>query len=126
MRTHDEQTPHASLFLGVRQFNTRATSSAKSFLPMPSSPVNSIAPGSRSDTSIRFSIALTREFPISSSNIFHRQMAPGSQEGNNNLSQTLLCLLDWTTRFDQLHAFRFGDRDLQIRISHTRMKVGVL
>ena len=49
MRAHDEQTPHASWSFGVRQFKARATSSAKSFFPMPSSHVNSSAPGSRSD-----------------------------------------------------------------------------
>src|SRR6185369_17983422 len=123
MRTHDEQTPHASPSLGVRQFKARAISSAKSFLPMPSSPVNSIAPGSRSETSIRFNTALTREFPVSSSNIFHRQMTAGLQERNDDFPQTLLCLLDWTTRIDQLHALRFGARDLQIRSAHSRVKV---
>src|SRR5215217_8446729 len=126
MRTHDEQTPQASLSFGVRQFKARATSSAKSLLPIPSSPVNSMAPGSRSETSIRFSIALTREFPVSSSNIFHRQVTPALQERNDDLFQTRLCVLNWTTRVDQLHALRFGERDLQISIAHARVKVGIL
>src|SRR5215213_4681663 len=126
MRTHDEQTPHASRSFGVRQFNARATSSAKSLLPIPSSPVNSIAPGSRSETSIRFSTALTREFPISSSNIIHREVALALKEGNDDLFHTLLCALDWSTRVDQLHPLRFRQRDLHIRIAHAGVKVSVL
>src|ERR1044072_5415563 len=126
MRTHDEQTPHASPSFSVRQFKARAISSAKSFLPIPSSPVNSIAPGSRSETSIRFNIALTREFPVSSSNIVHCEVAAALQIGNDDLSQAFLRALDWTTRVDQLHALRFGERDLQVRIAHARVKVGVL
>src|SRR5215207_5796243 len=126
MRVHDEQTPHASSSLGVRQFNARAISSAKSFLPMPSSPVNSMAPGSRSVTSIRFSIALTREFPVSSSNISHRQVTPALQEGNDDLFHTLVGVLHWATRIDQLHALGFGECDPQIRIAHTRVKVSLL
>src|SRR6185369_12247810 len=100
MRTHDEQTPHASWSCGVRQFNARATSSAKSFLPTPSSPVNSMAPGSRSVTSIRFNTALTRAFPVSSSNIVHGQVAPAFQVRNDDLFQTFLRVLDWPTRID--------------------------
>jgi len=135
--------------LGVRQFNARATSSAKRFLPIPSSPVNSIAPGSRSLTSMRFSAALTREFPVSSSNISHfqlpiancqlilsignrqsaignRNMAPALEIRNDDFSHALLRFVDWSTRVDQLHAFGFFERDLEVRITHTAMKVGVL
>src|SRR5215216_2917673 len=125
MRTHDEQTPHASSSFGVRQFKARATSNAKSLLPMPSSPVNSMAPGSRSATSIRFNTALTREFPVSSSNIFHRHVTPASQVWNDDLFNTLLRVLDWTSRIDQLHTLRFSQCDLQIRIAHARVKLGV-
>src|SRR4029079_225798 len=102
MRVQDEHTPHASAFFGVRQFKARAISSAKSFLPMPSSPVNSIAPGSRSETSIRFSIPLTLAFPVSSSNIVHRKMTAALQIRNDDLFHALLRTLDWTTRIDQL------------------------
>src|SRR6185369_3145354 len=126
MRTHDEQTPHASPSFGVRQFNARAISSAKSFLPMPSSPVNSIAPGSRSETSIRFNMSLTREFPVSSSNIIYREVTPVLQKGNDDLFQTRLRLFDWATRIDQLHAVRLRECDLQVRIAHARVKVGML
>src|SRR5215213_1679317 len=126
MRTHDAQTPQPSWSFGVRQFKARATSSAKSFLPMPSSPVKSIAPGSRSETSIRFKIALTREFPVSSSNIFHRQIAFGLKERNDDVFHTFVRVLHWTTRIDQLHALRFGERDLQIRIAHAPVKFGGL
>src|ERR1044071_4495802 len=69
MRTHDEHTPHASPSLGVRQFNVRATSSANRFLPTPSSPANSNAPGKRPDVIIRLSESLTRAFPVKSLNI---------------------------------------------------------
>src|ERR1044072_1124084 len=116
MRTHDEHTPHASSSFGVRQFKARAISSAKSFLPMPSSPVNSIAPGSRSETSIRFNISLTLAFPVSSSNIIHRERAAALQKGNHDVLQTRLRLFDWATRVDQLHPVRFRERDLQVRI----------
>src|SRR5690349_23052276 len=117
MRTHDEQTPHASLSFGVRQFKARATSSAKSFLPMPSSPVNSIAPGSRSLTSIRFSAALTREFPVSSSNILHGQMASALKKRNDDFFHAFLGFFHWSARVDQLHAFGFLQRDLQVSIT---------
>src|SRR5688572_3075979 len=69
MRTQAEHSPQASLFRGVRQFRLRATSSAKSFLPTPSSPANSNAPGSLPDSSMRFSTSLTRAFPAIRSNI---------------------------------------------------------
>src|SRR4029079_11984574 len=126
MRWQAEHCPQSWLFRGVRQFKARAISSANSFLPIPSSPVNSIAPGSRSETSIRFSTALTREFPVSSSNIVQFHVIPALQKGHDDLFHTLLCVLDWTTRIDQLHTLRFRKRDLQVRIAHTRMKVGVL
>src|ERR1041384_2289119 len=126
MRVQDEQTPHASWSFGVRQFKARATSSAKRFLPMPSSPVNSMAPGSRSATSIRFSAALTREFPVSSSNILHGQMASALEIWNDDFSQALLRSLDWSTRVDQLHPLRFPERDLQVSITDATVKVGVL
>src|SRR6185369_4483148 len=108
MRVHDEQTPHASWSFGVRQFNARATSSAKRFLPMPSSPTNSIAPGNRSVTSIRFNAALTRSFPVSSANIVHREMAAALQVRNDDLPDTFLRVLDCAARINQLHALRFG------------------
>src|SRR5678816_1174506 len=125
MRTHEEQTPHASSFFGVRQFNARAISSAKSFLPMPSSPVNSIAPGSRSATSIRFSAALTREFPVSSSNILDGEMASALEIWNDDFSHALLRFVDWSTRIDQLHALGFFERNLEVGITHPAVKVGV-
>src|ERR1043165_4105318 len=118
MRVHEEQTPHASWSFGVRQFNARATSSAKRFLPMPSSPTNSSAPGSLSATIIRFSEALTRSFPVSSLNIIHRKMSAAFQKRNDDLLDAVLRVLDWTTRIDQLHAFGFGARELQISIAH--------
>src|SRR5262249_1648875 len=126
MRVHDEQTPHASWSFGVRQFNARATSSAKRFLPIPSSPVNSNAPGSRSATIIRLSAALTRSFPVNSSNIIHREVPAALQKRNDDFPDTFLCLLDWTTRIDHFHSLGFGQRDLQISIAHARVKVGFL
>src|SRR5689334_22981280 len=126
MRVHDEQTPHPSWPFGVRQFNARATSSAKRFLPIPSSPVNSSAPGSLSADSIRRNAALTRSFPVNSSNIIHRELAAALQKGNDYLLQAFLRVLDWTTRVNQLHAVRFGPRDLQVSIAHARVKVGFL
>src|ERR1041385_1502243 len=126
MRVHDEQTPHASWSCGVRQFNARATSRAKRFLPMPSSPTNSSAPGSLSVTSIRFSDALTRSFPVSSSNIIHCEVSAALQKWNDDLFDAFLCVVDWSTRVNQLHALRFGQRDLQVRITHARVKVGFL
>src|SRR5262249_38285684 len=126
MRVQDEQTPHASWSFGVRQFSARATSSAKRFLPIPSSPTNSNAPGKRSATSIRFSAALTRSFPVNSSNIFHREMAAALQEGNDDVFHTCLRAFHWTTRVNQLHALRFGQRDLQVSIAHARVKVRFL
>src|ERR1041385_6142769 len=126
MRVHDEQTPHASWSFGVRQFNARATSSAKRFLPMPSTPTNNSAPGKRSATSICFSAALTRSFPVNSSNIFHREMAAALQEGNDNLLDARLRVLDSTTRINQLHALRFGQRNLQVSIANALVKVRFL
>src|SRR5678815_5422154 len=114
MRVQDEHTPHASRSFGVRQFKARATSSAKRFLPMPSSPTNSIAPGNRSVTSMRFNAALTRSFPVNSSNIVHRRMSAALQKWNDDVFEALLCVLNWTTRIDQLNSLRFGVRDLQI------------
>src|ERR1051326_5364515 len=98
MRVQEEQTPHASWSFGMRQFSARATSSAKRFLPMPSSPTNSSAPGSLSATSIRFNAALTRSFPVSSLNIIHREMAAALQKRNDDLFHAFLRVLDWTTR----------------------------
>src|SRR5215208_4638410 len=71
MRVQEGHTPHASWSFGERQFKARATSSANSFLPTPSSPENSIAPGRRSETSIRFRTVFTLVWPVSSSNIIH-------------------------------------------------------
>src|SRR5262244_86363 len=126
MRVHDEQTPHASWPFGVRQFNARATSNAKRFLPIPSSPTNNIAPGNLSAISIRFSAALTRSFPVNSSNIVHREISAALQKWNDYLFHTFLCVLDRATRINQLHALRFSQRDLQISITHARVKVGFL
>jgi len=53
-------------------------------------------------------------------------VTPGLQKGNDDVLQTRLRLLDWTTRVDQLHALRLGERDLQVRIAHARVKVSVL
>src|SRR5688572_26964020 len=125
MRVQDEQTPHASLSFGVRQFKARATSRAKSFLPMPSSPVNSSAPGSRSETSMRFSAAFTRSFPVSSENIIHREVAAALQIRNDDFSNLLLRAFHWSTRIDQLHSLGFSQRYLQIRLADTSVKVGI-
>src|ERR1043166_9804733 len=102
MRVQKEQTPPGSWPFGVRQFSARATSSAKRFLPMPSSPTNSSAPGSLSATSIRFSDALTRSFPVSSSNIIHCEVSAALQKWNDDLFDAFLCVVDWSTRVNQL------------------------
>src|SRR6185369_16627044 len=125
MRVHDEQTPHASWSFGVRQFSARATSSANSFLPMPSSPVNNSAPGSRSETSMRFSDTLTRAFPVSSSNIFHCQVPAALQEGNDDVFHAFLRTVHCSTRIDQFHALRFGERNLQVCVTHSSMEVSM-
>ena len=52
------------MVLRERQFKARATSSANSFFPIPSSPVNSSAPGSLPVDSIRLSTALTLCFRL--------------------------------------------------------------
>src|ERR1051325_6647432 len=90
---------------------------------MPSSPTNNSAPGSLPATSIRLSAALTRSFPVNSSNIIHREMAAALQERNDDGLQAFLRLLHWSTRIDQLHALRFGSRDLQVGIAHARVEV---
>src|SRR6185369_4187855 len=125
MRVHDEHTPHASWSFGVRQFSARATSSANSFLPIPSSPVNSSAPGRRPDTSMRFNAALTRAFPVSSSNILHCQVPATLQERNDYVFHAFLRAFHWSTRIDQLHARRFGECNLQVCVTHARVKVSV-
>src|SRR5947209_3311166 len=69
MRMQEGQRSHASPSAGVRQFKDLAISSAKSFLPTPSSPANSSAPGTRPIASIRLKISLTRWFPTKLENI---------------------------------------------------------
>src|SRR6476619_5604056 len=93
---------------------------------MPSSPTNSIAPGNRSATSICFNAALTRSFPVNSLNIIHRQMTAALEKRNDDLLEAVLRVFDWTTRVNQLNAFRFGPRDLQVGVAHARVKVGFL
>src|ERR1041384_3476904 len=125
MRVQEEHTPHASWSFGVRQFKARATSRAKSFLPIPSSPVNSSAPGSRSAISMRFSAALTRSFPVSSANIVHREVASTLKIRNDDLSNALLRAFHWSTGVDQLDSLGFGEGNLQIRVAHASVKVGI-
>ena len=48
------------------------------------------------------------------------------QKWNDDLFDAFLCVVDWSTRVNQLHALRFGQRDLQVRITHARVKVGFL
>src|SRR5262245_55776018 len=75
MRTQAEQVPQGPSAVGVRQFNAFATSSANSFLPIPSSPTNNSAPGKRPASSIRFSTSLTRSLPAIFSNILSSDLA---------------------------------------------------
>src|SRR5688572_27741022 len=125
MRTHDEHTPHASRSFGVRQFNERATSSAKRFLPTPSSPANSSAPGRRSDTSIRLSASLARVLPVSSLNIhFVRcQITSTTQKRDEDLPDSIMRLFNWTTGVDHLYPLRFGGGEFEISVAYARVKL---
>src|SRR4051812_39196957 len=69
MRLHAEHSSQASTPLGERQFRAFASSTANSFLPTPSGPVKSKAPGIRRASSIRRNKIFTLEFPASLSNI---------------------------------------------------------
>src|ERR1044072_598539 len=84
-----------------------------------------MAPGTGSVTGIRFSAVLTREFPVSSSNILHGQMASTLKIGNDDFSDALLRSFHWSTRVDQLHALWFLQCGLQVSITDTSVKVGV-
>src|SRR5437773_1279774 len=65
----DEHSSHASTATRLRQFNALANSSAKSFLPMPASPVKSREPGMRPLASKCRSASLTSSLPIGRENI---------------------------------------------------------
>src|SRR5690242_15286524 len=123
MRSHDEQTPQASPFFGVRQFNARANSSANRFLPTPSSPVNSKAPGRRPEVIIRFNASLTPALPVSSLNIY--LVTSAAQKRNDQFSYSLLCLFYWTSGIYYFYAFGFGRGDLQIGVAYARVKLRV-
>src|SRR5262249_22578287 len=66
---HDEHSSHASTPERLRQFSALASSSAKSFFPMPSSPVKSREPGRRPPASNFRRVSLTSSLPISFENI---------------------------------------------------------
>ena len=68
-RAQAGHTPHASTPRRERQFSARASSSAKSFLPSPSSPAKSSADGTRPCPSILRKVSFARSFPTSVSNI---------------------------------------------------------
>jgi len=69
IRLQEEQLSHASSATRCRQFKAFASSSAKSFLPTPSSPVKSNEPATRPLPSKRRSASLTLSFPIRCENI---------------------------------------------------------
>src|SRR5215813_12089562 len=104
MRVQAEHWTHASLFRGVRQFSARATSSANSFFPTPSSPANSNAPGSRPVSSIRFNTSLTRAFPAIWSNMRLLDSGSTAQKREDHVLHARLRLLHWTTGVDHFHS----------------------
>src|SRR3977135_3173438 len=69
IRLQEEHSSQASTPWRWRQFSDLASSSAKSFLPMPSSPVKSIEPGTRLPESKRRSDSFTSSLPMSLENI---------------------------------------------------------
>src|SRR5229473_7940421 len=69
IRVHEEHSSQASTPTRLRQFIALASSSAKSFLPIPASPVKSSEPGTRPETSKRRSDSLTWSLPMSVENI---------------------------------------------------------
>src|SRR5258708_21085977 len=69
IRLQDEHSSQASTPTRWRQFRALANSSAKSFLPMPSSPVKSIEPGTLPPESRRRRDSFTSSLPMSVENI---------------------------------------------------------
>src|SRR5438128_7312656 len=69
MRLHEEHSSQASTPTRSRQFMAFANSSAKSFLPIPSSPVKSREPGTRPLVSKRRRLSFTSSLPIRVENI---------------------------------------------------------
>src|SRR2546423_5765965 len=64
MRLHDEHSSQASTPTRLRQLSALANSSAKSFLPMPASPVNKSEPGTRPPVSNCRKPCFTSSFPM--------------------------------------------------------------
>src|SRR5260370_1705528 len=76
MRLQDEHSSHASTPTRLRQFIAFASSSANTFLPIPSSPVNSSEPGTRPLTSRCRSDSFTSSLPMSVENMFTSKPLP--------------------------------------------------
>src|SRR5712692_11618880 len=82
IRLHEEHSSQASTPTRLRQFIALASSSAKSFLPIPASPVKSSDPGTRPETSKRRSDSLTWSLPMRRENI--NQYAVVSKQRTRN------------------------------------------
>src|SRR6266852_2751939 len=96
MRLQDEHSSHASTPTRLRQFIAFASSSANSFLPIPSSPVNSSEPGTRPLTSRCRSDSFTSSLPMSVENIKAKgqgQRAKGKTQRGTVSSLLALCSL---------------------------------
>src|ERR1043166_8315114 len=92
---HEEQSSHASRPTRLRQLSTFASSSAKSFLPMPSSPVKSNDPGSRPSVNRRRSVFFTSSLPISLENILPlAQDSSLLQKGHHDAHDRLLSFVN--------------------------------
>ena len=44
---------------------------------------------------------------------------------NDDVLNVFVSVFDWTTRINQLHAPGFGERNLEIRVAHARVKVSM-
>src|SRR6266446_10598425 len=85
IRLHEEHSSQASTPMRWRQFRALANSSAKSFLPMPSSPVKSKEPGTLPPDNKRRRDSFISSLPISVENIIRkteRGSSPTVKEGS--------------------------------------------
>src|SRR6266404_674873 len=94
IRLQDEHSPQPSTPMLWRQFRALANSRAKSFLPMPSSPVKSIEPGTLPPDSKRRSDSFTSSLPIRVENIIVKTERGGSPTVSEGFADPLGALPD--------------------------------
>ena len=112
---HEEHSSQPSIPFRWRQFRALANSSAKSFLPIPSSPVNSSEPGRRPPAIKRRSDSFTSSLPMSLENMGNSKpgywpgspISPRSLRHRITISMTVACV-SWTEPLASMTRTRCG------------------